>query len=413
MKNLSRVIVILFLLPLFTFAANPLDIVINEIAWMGTEISYNDEWIELYNNTPSPINLDGWILKAVDGTPEINLTGVISANGFYLLERTDDNTLPEIKADLIYKGVLGNSGEILELFDNFGNLIDKVDSSSGWFTGDNKTKQTMERKSRFGPGSDPGNWQMSQNPGGTPKAKNSLDIQEESLKEPELEPEPQPETQPQQEPEEISGAKSPQLVYPSGIIINEILPSPTGPDEQEEWIEIFNQNDFEVDLSGWKIQDTSGAVTTYAFPENTKISPQGFSVLSRPIAKITLNNDGDGLNLIQPDGKIIDSVSYEKAPQGESYNRADSGWAWSATLTPGSANIIPAPISETKEIKQVKKPTFKEEAEKKRELAAVGEQIPKEASLVPLLIALAIAIFSGAIILILKKKLKTSYYKNI
>ena len=27
------------------FAANSLDVVINEIAWMGTLVSYNDEWI--------------------------------------------------------------------------------------------------------------------------------------------------------------------------------------------------------------------------------------------------------------------------------------------------------------------------------------------------------------------------------
>src|SRR4030042_7178446 len=33
-----------------------------------------------------------------------------------------------------------------------------------------------------------------------------------------------------------------------GIIFNEILPSPEGPDETEEWVEIFNKNDFEVYL---------------------------------------------------------------------------------------------------------------------------------------------------------------------
>ena len=138
----------------FVFAANVSDAVINEIAWMGTEVSYNDEWIELRNNTGQEINLDGWVLKAADGTPKIKLTGNVPVNGFYLLERSNN-----------YTGALENGGEILELYNNLGNLIDRVDASSGWPAGDNTTKQTME-KTDFG-------WQTSQNPGGTPGTENS------------------------------------------------------------------------------------------------------------------------------------------------------------------------------------------------------------------------------------------------
>jgi len=176
MKNLSRVIALVLFLIFLAFlaqAVNSLDIVINEIAWMGTEISYNDEWIELYNNSGSPINLEGWILKTADGTPKINLTGTVVAKSFYLLERTDDNTVLDIPADQIYTGALGNTGEKLELYDDSGNLIDSVDCSGGWFAGDNKTKQTMERKNPQLSGSDSSNWQTSQNPGGTPRAENS------------------------------------------------------------------------------------------------------------------------------------------------------------------------------------------------------------------------------------------------
>ncbi len=132
----------------------------------------------------------------------------------------------------------------------------------------------------------------------------------------------------------------PAIIYPKEIMINEILPSPEGPDATEEWIELKNLNDSEADLSGWKIQDTIGSLTVYIFPEGTKIPGQGFLVLSRTESKITLNNDGDGLNLIQPDGKIVDSVFYEKAPRGQSYNKTPAGWVWSTILTPGSANIV-------------------------------------------------------------------------
>jgi DNA uptake protein ComE-like DNA-binding protein len=130
------------------------------------------------------------------------------------------------------------------------------------------------------------------------------------------------------------------IAYSLDIIISELLPSPEGPDETEEWIELFNQNSFEVELSGWKIEDAAGRTTTYTFSQETKIEPLGFLVLFRPTSKITLNNDADSLSLFQPNDNIVDSVSYEKAPRGQSYNRTPADWAWSTILTPGLANVV-------------------------------------------------------------------------
>ncbi len=136
--------------------------------------------------------------------------------------------------------------------------------------------------------------------------------------------------------------------YPSGIFINEILPNPEGPDETDEWIELYNSNSFEVDLSGWKIQDTTGTTKTHTIKKETpstgsgqaKILSYGFLVFKRPETKIMLNNDEDGINLLTPDGKIIDSVSYIKAPLGQSYNKIIGSWAWSTVLTAGTKNIV-------------------------------------------------------------------------
>jgi len=171
MINLSRVVIILSFL-LFSFSAQsstPPKIIINEIAWMGTETSSTDEWIELYNNENFSINLKGWTLKSANKNLIINLTGTISANEFYLLERTNDETLPNIKADLIYKGSLNNQGEDLKLINSSEKIVDEVNCSSKWFAGNNKTKQTMERLASK-------EWQTSSVSGGTPKIKNSLGV---------------------------------------------------------------------------------------------------------------------------------------------------------------------------------------------------------------------------------------------
>lgn len=149
--------------------------VINEVAWMGTTNSYNDEWIELYNPSNQDIDLTNWTLNATDGTPSITLSGILSAKGYYILERTGDTTVPDITADVIYTGALGNTSESLELRDGSGTLIDTVDT---WHAGDNSTKATMERTDASVSGTTASNWNTSTNDYGygfgTPKALNSI-----------------------------------------------------------------------------------------------------------------------------------------------------------------------------------------------------------------------------------------------
>ncbi|MBI2025543.1 lamin tail domain-containing protein, partial [Candidatus Kaiserbacteria bacterium] len=179
-----------------------LPIVINEIAWMGTDGAVpgglsNDEWIELYNTTGKDISLAGWTLRAGDGTPNIALLNTIPAKGFYLLERTDDTTVSDIAADQTYGNdgsswALTNTGE--ELFlervaNGATTTIDKTPAGcSNWCNkGNNTTKQTMERVDARASGADSANWATAlgefirngkdangfmQN--GTPKAKNSV-----------------------------------------------------------------------------------------------------------------------------------------------------------------------------------------------------------------------------------------------
>ena len=407
MINLSRTIGFPFIiLCLFLFinqveACSALGVVINEIAWMGTEISYNDEWIELYNNTGQDVNLEGWTIIAQDGTPTINLSGTIPNYSFFLLERTDDTTVFNVTADQTYTGSLGNTGEYLKLFDSQDNLIDEINCDEGWFAGDNSSKQTMERKSFLAAATD--NWQTSENPGGTPKAKNTAGY----IFSPE-------EPQSNIVPEKI-GTET----YPSGIIFNEIMPSPKGSDAENEWIEIFNQNNFEVDLFGWKIKDSMGTTKTYIFSEGIKINPIDFLVVYRPETKIILNNDNDSLTLLNPDDVIIDIVSYEKAIREESYNRTDDGWAWNINPTPGAMNIITnysiafstsTNVENEKEsLESIDKPL-----QDKRELIAAAGVIAGD-RVNPLniyLIALSVAILSGIAILFLKNKLKLIFLKK-
>jgi competence protein ComEA len=126
--------------------------------------------------------------------------------------------------------------------------------------------------------------------------------------------------------------------YPTGIFLNEVMPSAEGADETGEWIEIYNSNNFEVDLSGWKIKDTAGTPKTFEISK--RISAFGFLVFMRPETKITLNNDGDGLFLQNPAGEIVDSVKFEKSTKGISFAKFSSGWQQTNTPTLGYVNAI-------------------------------------------------------------------------
>ncbi|MGO1059316.1 phospholipase D-like domain-containing protein [Planococcus sp. FY231025] len=134
------------------------DVAINEIAWMGTAADYNDEWIELFNNSNTDLSLTGWTLSSSDGSPDIQLSGTVPAKGFFVLERTDDATLPDFDADQIYVGALGNAGEHLFLKDGAGTVIDEVDA---WHAGDNSSKASMERIDPAAAGTNAANWASS------------------------------------------------------------------------------------------------------------------------------------------------------------------------------------------------------------------------------------------------------------
>ncbi len=324
-------ILIIFCSPNKIRAIDSGNIVINEIAWMGNKNSANNEWIELKSNINYDIDLSGWKIKSVDGKLNISLKGFIIANGFYLMERTDDNSVPQIPADLIYTGALSNTGQYLQLYDNLNNLIDSVNFLQKWPAGDNTNKQTMEKTAN--------SWQTSANAGGTPKAENStgvliLENQKSQIINPNQ--------------ASINDKKIPiiekiepiEVTYPEGIIINEIFPSPQGADDIKEWIELYNTNTVPIDISGWKIQDTQGTPTTYTFAKNTIIASNGYLVIKRLDTKIILNNDQDGLKLILPNEKIIDSVEYINAPIGQSYNRLNSEWKWSNIPTEGTKNQV-------------------------------------------------------------------------
>ncbi|MEI8360702.1 MAG: lamin tail domain-containing protein [bacterium] len=286
-----------------SLAASTSSVQINEVAWMGTTVSYTKEWLELKNNTDQIIDLTGWSLKASSIAAPIALTGVVGANGFYLMERTSDDSVPGVPMDLKYTGDLANTGAKLELKDANGNVVDVVEATSAWPAGNNANKKTMERDNL-------GNWQDSKVVGGTPRAENSVI---DSLKVIDggeaapviINPVSLPEAATSSVALNHDTINLPQKISPQvgEVVINEIVSDPN--DGEEEWIEIFINSNREFDVTNWTVED--GNQTKTLLSGNLSRS-NNFMIIEKP--KGTLNNTGDTIILRNDNGVLLDQLTY-------------------------------------------------------------------------------------------------------
>lgn len=199
----------------------------------------------------------------------------------------------------------------------------------------------------------------------------------------------------------------------SGIFFNEVMPSPEGADAENEWIELYNSNDLEIDLSGWIIKDITGGVKEYII--NDKIPALGYLTLKRPETDITLNNNGDGLILLNPNGEIIDSVNFEKAVQGQSYIRTSSEWVWTTTPTPNKENILKiaslAQTPKTTSVSAKKEPQSSAEAGPRQNYEAkLVDNLERSSKISVVFVGFLIALCSSVAFLIIKNNLKNFWY---
>ena len=301
-------------------------VIINEVAWAGTWVSASDEWLELFNPGDQPIDLDGWTLTD-DGDIDIGLQGVIDSGAYYLLERSDDQTISDIPAGKVYSGALSNDGERLRLVDPSGADIDSVNPGGGaWPAGDTDRRSSMERANGmwrtftgyFGLGRDADGHAVR----GTPAGPNSV-----------LFPTPTPTW--------ILGR----------VVINEILIRPHhdwegagGVTTADEFIEIYNHGPGAVNLKGWILDDyVVGGSSPYELPSIT-LEPGGYIALFRSRTHIALNDGGDSIRLSAPDGSLVDKVRYLRVrAYNLSYGRLPDGddvLVYGLWPTPGKGNVL-------------------------------------------------------------------------
>ena len=143
----------------------------------------------------------------------------------------------------------------------------------------------------------------------------------------------------------------------NGVYINEFMPSNAstliGPDGAYcDWIELYNTTGSDVDLSGFGISDSATQPLKYTLPQGTSIpangvlliyctgreTPDGADKIEAPFGLAAYS---ESVVFSTPAGRILDQYDYTRADTDISFARNPDGtgeWAPSSQPTPGYTN---------------------------------------------------------------------------
>ena len=343
--------------------------IINEVAYYGTIANSTTDWIELYNPTDGDVDLTGWVLETYDGVPNIDLTGIIQAHGYFLLVNAGQSgyatrtptpaaTPPcivfrqsdHVRVDQYFTGDLSTSGETLFLVNPSNVTVDTANRNGGsWPAGTTGNARSMERHG-VTPDSDIAWYTYADNTPnyvhdcgpnggnrvyGTPGYGNWAATVTAT---------------PSPVPTKYKTA-TPRPPTPFGhVVINEFLPRAGydwnldgSVDVLDEFVELKNLGPVDAQLNGWKIDVISpGGASSY--PLTTQTLKTGERIVFYGLkTHVSLYDVGGTVRLINNRQVVVDARSYGpvQAPD-ESHCRLPDGYYWRFPCfpTPGNENSL-------------------------------------------------------------------------
>ncbi|MBE6517382.1 MAG: lamin tail domain-containing protein [Thermoplasmata archaeon] len=135
------------------------------------------------------------------------------------------------------------------------------------------------------------------------------------------------------------------LPIEDGLIINEVELNPSGNDTGKEWVELYNNSNVAIDLTGYVLTPESGDSKSYTIDDVT-IGPKCYEVIKFP--KQTLNNSaskglkGERVTLYDTYGNVVDVTGWLVDNENSTFTnqRASDAYAeWCMNKeSPGSSN---------------------------------------------------------------------------
>jgi hypothetical protein len=291
---------------LFSTSVIRAQVVINEV---HSAPSTGNDWVELYNSGTTTVDLNGWKL-------EDQLTSPSTISSW-----STSTPLPADSYLVVEVGnKLNNSGDGATLKNATGQIQDQMS-----YTGSTTDQSWARQPNATGPFvlaiSSRGQLNPTPVPSPTPSPS------------PSPTPQPSPSSQPSPSP---SPTPTP-TTYPSQLVLTEIMACPEA--GQEEWVELYNPDSTTYTLANWQFRDSSNNVRAL----NTTLPANGYIVV--PFTSAWLNNDGDSLSLLRPDGLNLFTEQFGACVKGSSLIKVDDTWQNTTQITKAAPNPSTTPTN--------------------------------------------------------------------
>ncbi|MDD5481866.1 MAG: lamin tail domain-containing protein [Candidatus Shapirobacteria bacterium] len=274
-------------------------VVVNEFSALSSP-----DWVELYNLGENIVSLEGWEIRDETQSNKIDLVGLICPNSFRKFD---------------FSNRLNNDGDEIRLIDDNGKEVDRI-----IYFSDLIPKHLINQStSREPDGAD--FWQVSflPSPQNEPcflPTPTSTPIPTPLPTKPPT-PTPLPTPTPTLTPTATPTLTPTPIGSPQDhdqIFLNEVMANPSqGP----EWVELYNANDFGVDLENWLLDDLANGGSAWQKFSLT-IEPYGYGVIN--LGKNIFNNTGDEVYLLNPFGQEKDHFSFSKTVVGQSWGKDEN-----------------------------------------------------------------------------------------
>ena len=285
-------------------------VVINEIMYNPAKGEKKDlEFVELLNDSPTTCEVGGW--KFSSAMEFIFPPGTsIPAYGYLVICSNPDAFRQTYKIKNVigpFSGKLDNAGAVVELRNESGGLIDRVDykDDAPWPAGADGTGHSISLIDSLSKNERGQSWALSNEMGGTPGHAN----------------------------------------FPNGprrptVLINEVL----GDSSKETWIELCNPTTSTIDLSDFLLSDEADTLAKFVIPKGTAITPGGFAVFRQKQMGFALSPKRRKVFLTAPQARfVLDAVAYRQTTPDNSCGRWPDGldtWYRMTQPTPDAANTV-------------------------------------------------------------------------